>query len=138
MLPHHRKTSAGDGDPARPLSDLGDVAAVQAALRRVAAIAAAAEPPEAVFDAVTAEGSALLGGVLLSLARYEGGGSEAVILAQTGGHVTVGSWFPGTNPLSITYRAWQTANPSASTTSPRSPAHSMCWTWPYGPVSPYP
>ena len=49
--------------------DLDDVTREQAALRRVTAIAAAAGPPEAVFAAVTAEGSALLGGVPMSLAR---------------------------------------------------------------------
>ena len=90
---------------------LRDVAAEQVALRRVAAIAAAGEPPEAVFAAVTAEGSALLGGVLLSLARYERGGTEQVIVAQTGGHVSVGAWFAATNPLGISARMWKSGRP---------------------------
>ena len=58
-----------EGAAGRASTNLRDVAEEQAALRRVAAIVAAAEPPEAVFAAVTAEGSALLGGVLMSLAR---------------------------------------------------------------------
>jgi signal transduction histidine kinase len=53
----------------------------------------------------------LLGGVLMSLARYEGGGTEQVILAQTGGHVTVGAWHPATIPDSISARMWTSGQP---------------------------
>lgn len=88
-----------------------DVAAEQAALRRIAAVATAGEPPEALFAAVTAEASALLGGVLMSLARYERGGTEQVIVAQTGGHVSIGSWFPATNPDGISARMWRSGQP---------------------------
>jgi signal transduction histidine kinase len=62
----------------------------QAALRRIAAIAAAGEPPGVVFGTVTAEASALLDGALVALVRFERNGTEAVVLAQTGGHVAVG------------------------------------------------
>ena len=102
---------APSGDVGQPFSGLGDVAEVHAALRRVAAVAAAAEPPEAVFAAVTAEGSALLDGVLLSLARYSHDGSEAVVLAQTGDHVTVGSWFSSDNGVGINARLWTSGQP---------------------------
>ncbi|MGK5683987.1 GAF domain-containing protein [Actinoplanes sp. URMC 104] len=67
------------------------VAQSQAALRRVTAIAAAGEPPEAVFQAVTAEISALLDGALVALTRFEGDGTDSVMVAQTGGHVHVGA-----------------------------------------------
>lgn len=88
-----------------------DVAAEHAALRRVAAMVAAGEPPESVFAAVTREGSALLGGVLMSLARYEGGGTEQVILAQTGDHVRVGAWHPTTIAESNSARMWRSGRP---------------------------
>ncbi len=63
----------------------------QAALRRVTAIVAAGEPPQTVFEAVTAEASALMGDALIALTKYEGGGSDSVVVAQTGGHVRVGA-----------------------------------------------
>ncbi|WP_240670467.1 sensor histidine kinase [Actinoplanes solisilvae] len=68
-----------------------DVARGQAALRRVTSIAAAGEPPETVFGAVTAEASAWLGGALIALTKYEGEGTESVVVAQTGGHVPLGA-----------------------------------------------
>jgi signal transduction histidine kinase len=96
------------------VSDLGDgvdadvhhLAEELAALRRVAAIAAAGEPPEAVFDAVTAEASALLDGRLTALMRFEGGGSASVVVAQTGGHVSVGARLPVTGH-SIAAHMWR-------------------------------
>ncbi|MDT7555004.1 MAG: hypothetical protein QOI16_3544 [Pseudonocardiales bacterium] len=96
------------------VSDLGDgvdtdvhhLAEEHAALRRVAAIAAAGEPPEAVFDAVTAEASALLDGRLTALMRFEGGGSASVVVAQTGGHVSVGARLPVTGH-SIAAHMWR-------------------------------
>ena len=88
-----------------------DAVEEQAALRRVAAIAAGADPPEAVYAAVTAEGSALLGGALVSLARWERNGSGLFILAQTGGHVSVGQWFPSANPDGINARMWRSGRP---------------------------
>jgi signal transduction histidine kinase len=89
----------------RPLAE------AHSALRRVAAVAAAAHPPEAVFDAVTREASALLGGTPVSLARYERGGTEQVILARTGGHVPVGMWFPATDLDGISARMWLSHRP---------------------------
>ena len=74
--------------------DLRHLAESQAALRRMAAVAAAGSPPETVFDTVTAEASALLGGALVALARFEPNRDEAVVLAQTGGHVAVGVRIP--------------------------------------------
>ena len=101
---------------------LGDSGDVQAALRRVASIAAAGEPPQAVFSAVTAEASALLGGVLMSIARYESGGTEQVILAQTGGHVRVGAWFSASNPDGISARMWRSGQPERTDTPLGMPA----------------
>ena len=46
------------GDPV----DVQQLAESQAALRRIAAVAAAGSPPETVFDTVTTEASVLLGG----------------------------------------------------------------------------
>jgi signal transduction histidine kinase/putative methionine-R-sulfoxide reductase with GAF domain len=103
--------AVGGGHIGQSSLGLGDMSEVQAALRRVAAIAAAAEPPEAVFAAVAAEGSALLDGGLLSLARYSRDGSEIVVLAQTGGHVAVGSWFSSDNGAGINARMWKSGRP---------------------------
>jgi signal transduction histidine kinase len=72
----------------------------QAALRRIAAVAAAGSPPQTVFGTVTAEASALLGGALVALARFETD-DAAVVLAQTGGHVAVGVRIPVTGETSI-------------------------------------
>jgi signal transduction histidine kinase len=66
----------------------------EAALRRIAAVAAAGSPPETVYATVTAEASALLGGALVALVRFAGDGTEAVVLAQTGDHVGVGVRMP--------------------------------------------
>lgn len=101
---------AGDADPPAG-THLGDAAEEQAALRRIAAIAAAGEPPEALFAAVTEEASALLDGVLMSIARYEHGGTEQVILAHTGDHLFVGEWLPGENPNTISAQMWKMRRP---------------------------
>ena len=68
----------------------------QGALRRIAAVAAGGAPPEAVFEAVTAEVSVLLGGVLTTLTRFEGGGTESVVVTRTGDHIAVGTRIPVT------------------------------------------
>ncbi len=99
-----RPQRAGDAGPDPAVHVLAEE---QAALRRVTAIAVAGEPPEAVFAAVTAEASALLGGTPVSLARYESRGTEQVILGQTGDHVAVGAWFPATDPDGISARMWR-------------------------------
>ena len=99
------------GAAAQALGAPRDIEKEQLALRRIAATAATGEPPEAVFAAVTAEVSALMGDVHLSLARYERGGTEQVILAQTGGHVRLGTWFPATDPKGISARMWKSGRP---------------------------
>ncbi len=63
----------------------------QAALQRVMSVVAAGAPPQAVFEAVTAEASALLGDAPIALTRFEGSGSDSVVIAETGDHVTVGA-----------------------------------------------
>jgi signal transduction histidine kinase/putative methionine-R-sulfoxide reductase with GAF domain len=72
-------------------SDVRHLAEGQAALRRVTSIAASGVPPQEVFDAVTSEASALLGEALIALTRFEGGGTDSVVVAQTGGHVLAGA-----------------------------------------------
>ncbi len=79
----------------------------QAALRRIAAVAAAGSPPETVFDTVTTEASVLLDGALIALTRFEKDGSEAVVVARTGGHVAVGTRLPMTGETTLA-RLWRT------------------------------
>ncbi len=81
-------------------------AAGQIALRRIAAVAAAGSPPQEVFGTVTAEASAALGGALVALTRFERDGAEAVVLAQTGGHVAVGARMPVTGETTLA-RLWR-------------------------------
>lgn len=78
----------------------------QSALRRIAAVAAAGSPPQEVFGTVTAEAAALLGGALVALTRFERDGAEAVVLAQTGGHVAVGARMPVTGETTLA-RLWR-------------------------------
>ncbi len=75
----------------RAVTGTRSITRTHAALRRVTAIVAAGEPPRAVFGAVTAEASALLAGALVALTRYEGNGSDSVVVAQTGDHIPVGA-----------------------------------------------
>ena len=91
------------GDPV----DVQQLAESQAALRRIAAVAAAGSPPETVFDTVTTEASVLLGGALVALTRFEGYGSGAVVVARTGGHVAVGTRLPVTGETTLA-RLWRT------------------------------
>ncbi len=91
------------GDPV----DVQQLAESQAALRRIAAVAAAGSPPETVFDTVTSEASVLLGGALVALTRFEGNGSGAVVVARTGGHVAVGTRLPVTGETTLA-RLWRT------------------------------
>jgi signal transduction histidine kinase len=84
-------TSPPSGQPGRAeTAVVHSFAEEQAALRRVAAIAAAGKAPQAVFDAVTAEAFALLGAMPTALTRFEAGGAESVVVAQTGDHVEAG------------------------------------------------
>ena len=103
--------TASGSDVAPAAFEPDDVAAERTALRRVAALAAAGGSPEAVFAAVALEGPALLGGALMSLARYEGDGTYQVILAETGGHVTVGSSHPTTIAANVSARIWRSHEP---------------------------
>jgi signal transduction histidine kinase len=97
-----------DGPPdAVAASDPDRLADSQAALRRIAAVAAAGSPPETVFDTVTTEASVLLGGALVALTRFERGGAEAVVVAGTGGHVAVGTRLPVTGETTLA-RLWRT------------------------------
>ena len=89
----------------------------QAALRRIAAVAAAGEAPEAVFGTVTAEASVLLGGALVALTRFESDGAPAVVVAQTGGHVALGVRLPVTGDTTLA-RLWRSGRASAWTATP--------------------
>ncbi|WP_169789780.1 GAF domain-containing protein [Actinoplanes subtropicus] len=60
------------------------------------------------FEAVTAEISALLNDALVALTRFEGGGSDSVVVAQTGGHVPVGARQHLTGD-GIAARIWQSS-----------------------------
>lgn len=102
---------ARPGDPAGwATTTLYPFAEEQAALRRVAAIAAAGGSSQAVFDAVTAEASVLLGGAATALTRFEGSGGESVVVARTGEHVTVGLGMRVTGD-GIPARMWRTGEP---------------------------
>ncbi|MEU8609613.1 GAF domain-containing protein [Actinoplanes sp. NPDC048791] len=93
--------------PRRPAASRRYLARSQAALRRVTAVMAAGEPPGKVFAAVTAETSALLGAGLVALTRYEGSGTDSVVVAQTGGHLAVGARLHLTGDDGIAARMWQ-------------------------------
>jgi signal transduction histidine kinase len=86
--------------------DVHRLAEGQAALRRIAAVAAAGEPSEVVFGTVTAEASVLLGGALVALTRFERDGAEAVVLAQTGDHVALGVRLPVSGDTTLA-RLWR-------------------------------
>lgn len=79
---------------------LEELASEQAALLRVAGLVAAAAAPQVVFDAVTAEASALLGGRPVTLVRFDSD-HELVVLAAHGGPVVAGTaivFEPNTHP----------------------------------------
>ena len=79
---------------------LEELAAEQAGLLRVAALVGGAAAPQVVFDAVTAEASALLAGRSVTLVRFESD-HELVVLAAEVGPVAVGTVIalePGTQP----------------------------------------
>ncbi|MEU8820135.1 GAF domain-containing protein [Actinoplanes sp. NPDC048796] len=93
--------------------DVRDLVANQAALRRVTATVAAGEPPRKVFQAVTAEASALLGDTLIALTKFEGtaAGTDSVVVAQTGGHVPVGARLHLAAGNGIAARMWRSGRP---------------------------
>lgn len=82
----------------------------EAAQRRVTSIVAASEPPQAVFEAVTREASTLLDGAPVALTKFEGQGSDSVVLAQTGDHVHVGARLHLTGD-GIAARLWDSGRP---------------------------
>jgi len=83
------------GDPADQ-ARLGQLAAEQAALRRVATLVARGEPPEAVFAAVAEEIGQLFRVDLANLFRYEPDRSETAVAARgiAGRRFPVGSQWP--------------------------------------------
>ena len=87
-------------------TDVHGLVEVQAALRRVAVVAAAGGPPEKVFEAVVAETSAMVGGALVTVTAFEEAGAETVVVAETGGHVPVGARLPVTGD-SLPARMWR-------------------------------
>jgi GAF domain-containing protein len=85
----------GEGRDPADQSRLGQLAAEQAALRRVATLVARGEPPEAVFAAVAEEVGQLFRVDLANLFRYEPDRSEALggsihihSTPATGTHIT--------------------------------------------------
>ena len=88
-----------------------DLTAQQEALRRVVAVATAGGPPERAFRAITDGASDLLGGALTALARFGRNGTEQVILAKTGDHVTEGQWIAGYRENTISARMWRSWRP---------------------------
>ena len=101
-----------DGESRRATATaLQETADQQEALRRVVAVAAAGSPPEQVFRAITDEAAALLGGALTALGRFGRTGTEQVILAQTGDHVTEGAWVAGYRENTISARMWRSWRP---------------------------
>ncbi|MEV4348236.1 GAF domain-containing sensor histidine kinase [Actinoplanes sp. NPDC049596] len=83
------------------------LAAGQAALRRVTSVVAAGGTPQKVFEAVTAEAAALLGGALIALTKFEGQGTDSVVVAQTGDHVPVGARLHLTEEDGVAARMWR-------------------------------
>jgi PAS domain S-box-containing protein len=75
-------------------AEVARLADEQAALRRVATLVAQGAAPSAVFDAVTAEVSAVLDASVVTLARYDGDG--LIVLSHSAGdtHLTVGQRLP--------------------------------------------
>ena len=96
---------------ARRVTDHRHLVASQAALRRVTSVVAAGEPPQKVFEAVTAEASALLGGALTALTKFEPGGPDSVVVAQTGGHVPVGARLHLAGDDGVAARMWRSGRP---------------------------
>lgn len=76
--------------------EVGGSGIEQAALQRIARVAAEGRPTEALFDAVVAEASALAGGTLMAVVRFEDEYAGAVIVAENGGGIPVGTRFPVT------------------------------------------
>ncbi|MET0965861.1 MAG: GAF domain-containing protein, partial [Nakamurella sp.] len=84
----------------------------QAALRRVAELAAREAPADEILEAVTIEASALAGVDFSSLLHYEPDGSTVIVaLAGAPDGITVGMRSPGTGD-GATQRVWRTGRPA--------------------------
>jgi signal transduction histidine kinase len=83
---------------------LGELADIQAALRRLAMLVAQGEPPEAVFAAATREAVRHFGGGTARLIRYEPDGTATLLANEgtTGPHVRVGEHWEGYPPNGLT------------------------------------
>jgi signal transduction histidine kinase len=95
------------GELAELAEDHASSRRVEAALRRVATLAAAAAPADALFAAVTEEVGQLLSADLARLARYDAGDTLTVVAAwsRTGEHLPVRSqWALGTDDIGAVVR----------------------------------
>ena len=95
-------------------SEVQRLADEQAALRRVATLVAQGAPPSAVFDAVAAEMTQLLGADGVTLSRYEPG-DEVTLLAHRGpdaDHVSPGTRTSHADGESVTAKVWRTERPA--------------------------
>jgi signal transduction histidine kinase len=84
--------------------ELRDLAATQAALRRLAMLVARGEPPEAVFAAATREALRHFGSGTARMIRYELDGTATLVANEgtTGPHVRVGERWEGYPPTGLT------------------------------------
>lgn len=81
-----------------------DLADTQASLRRLAMLVAAAEPPDALFAAVTREVSRHFGNDTARMIRFEADGTATLVASEgtTGPHVRVGELWTGYPPTGLT------------------------------------
>src|SRR5947209_14385627 len=84
--------------------ELRGLADTQAALRRLAILAARGEPPEAGFAAATSEALRYFGGGTARMIRYEPDGTATLLANEgtTGPHVRVGDRWEGYPPAGLT------------------------------------
>src|SRR5258705_3588579 len=84
--------------------ELRELAGTQAALRRLAALVARGEPPEAVFAAATREALRHFGGGTARMIRFESDGTATLVANEgtTGPHVRVGERWQGYPPAGLT------------------------------------
>jgi signal transduction histidine kinase len=89
---------------ARAEEELRELADTQAALRRLATLAARGEPPEAVFAAATREVLRHFGGLTAGMIRYEPDGTATLLANEgpIGAHVRVGDRWEGNPPTGVT------------------------------------
>ncbi|MFC6160188.1 GAF domain-containing protein [Kribbella jiaozuonensis] len=82
----------------------GDLADTQAALRRLALLVAAGEPPATVFGAVTQEVARHFGGDTARMIRFEPDGTATLVASDgtTGPHVRIGGPWEGYPPTGLT------------------------------------